>query len=203
MPLVVGVTGGIGSGKSAAARLFEQLGAGLVDTDAIAHELTQAGEPAVTEIAHRFGAEFLDAKGALDRARMRERVFSDAASRAELEAILHPLIRQRVRHLVGLAKSPYVLVLIPLLVESGGYPDLVHRVLVIDCDEAVQIERVMARNNLTELQIRAIMRAQAGRQERLAIADDVINNSGTLDDLRRQVEVLDGRYRELAAMEEH
>jgi len=196
--LVVGVTGGIGCGKSTAARLFVDCGAGLVDTDAIALALTQAGQPAMQEIARRFGAEFITPAGALDRQRMRSRVFSDPAAKADLEAILHPLIRVEVARQVRGCDKRYVLVLIPLLVETGGYPGLVQRVLVVDADEHVQIARTMARSALTEEQVRAIMRTQATREQRLAAADDIIENNGDLEHLRTQVEALHARYLELA-----
>jgi|SRR6476661_5077584 len=196
---VVGVTGGIGSGKSTAADMFAEYGAGLVDTDAIALALTQAGQPAVLEIARRFGPEYVTAEGALDRARMRAQVFSDPAAKRDLEAILHPLIRTQVAAQVRSATAPYVMILIPLLVETGGYPTLVKRILVVDADERTQIERTMARSALTEDQVRAIMRTQVSRQERLAAADDIIDNNGGLDHLRSQVEALHRAYLRLAA----
>jgi dephospho-CoA kinase len=195
--LVVGVTGGIGSGKSTAARLFAECGAGLVDTDEIALSLTQPGQPAVQEIARRFGPEYITPAGALDRQRMRSHVFSDPAAKAELEAILHPLIRTQVAEQVRGCDAPYVLVLIPLLVETGGYPTLVQRILVVDADEAVQIARTMARSALSEEQVRAIMRTQATREQRLAAADDIIDNNGDLDRLRLQVQALHARYLEM------
>jgi dephospho-CoA kinase len=196
---VVGVTGGIGSGKSTAADMFAEYGAGLVDTDAIALALTQAGQPAVLEIARRFGPEYVTPEGALDRARMRARVFSDPAAKRDLEAILHPLIRTQVAAQVRSATAPYVMILIPLLVETGGYPTLVKRILVVDADEQTQIERTMARSAHTEHQLRAIMRTQVSRQERLAAADDIIDNNGGLDHLRSQVEALHRAYLRLAA----
>jgi dephospho-CoA kinase len=199
--LVLGVTGGIGSGKSTAARLFAECGAGLVDTDEIALRLTQPGQPAVAEIARRFGPEYLTPAGALDRQRMRNHVFSDPAAKAQLEAILHPLIRMQVAEQVGASDAPYVLVLIPLLVETGGYPTLVQRILVIDADEAVQIARTMARSALSEEQVRAIMRTQATREQRLAAADDIIDNNGDLEQLRLQVQALHARYLEMARRE--
>ena len=199
--LVVGVTGGIGSGKSTAARLFAECGAGLVDTDEIALRLTQPGQPAVAEIARRFGPEYLAPSGALDRQRMRNHVFSDPAAKAQLEAILHPLIRMQVAEQVRASDAPYVLVLIPLLVETGGYPTLVQRVLVVDADEAVQIARTMARSALSEEQVRAIMRTQATREQRLAAADDIIDNNGDLEQLRLQVQALHARYLEMTRRE--
>ena len=199
--LVVGVTGGIGSGKTTAARLFAECGAGLVDTDEIALRLTQPGQPAVAEIARRFGPKYLTPAGALDRQRMRSHVFSDPAAKAQLEAILHPLIRMQVAEQVRASDAPYVLVLIPLLVETGGYPTLVQRVLVVDADEAVQIARTMARSALSEEQVRAIMRTQATREQRLAAADDIIDNNGDLEQLRLQVQALHARYLEMTRRE--
>jgi dephospho-CoA kinase len=199
--LVIGVTGGIGSGKSTAARMFAECGAGLVDTDEIALKLTQPGQPAVAEIARRFGPEYLTPAGALDRQRMRGHVFSDPAAKAQLEAILHPLIRMQVAEQVRASDAPYVLVLIPLLVETGGYPTLVERILVIDADEAVQIARTMARSALSEEQVRAIMRTQATREQRLAAADDIIDNNGDLEQLRLQVQALHARYLEMTRRE--
>jgi dephospho-CoA kinase len=199
--LVVGVTGGIGSGKSTAARLFAECGAGLVDTDEIALRLTQPGQPAVAEIARRFGPQYLTPAGALDRQRMRSHVFSDPGAKAQLEAILHPLIRMQVAEQVRASDAPYVLVLIPLLVETGGYPTLVQRVLVVDADEAVQIARTMARSALSEEQVRAIMRTQATREQRLAAADDIIDNNGDLEQLRLQVQALHARYLEMTRRE--
>lgn len=199
MTLVVGVTGGIGSGKSTVAALFQELGAAIVDTDAIAHEITRPGQAALEAIRVRFGEEYLGADGALYRGRMRALVFSDPAARRDLEAILHPLIRTETADRVARAEAPYVLLLIPLLVESGGYPELVNRVLVVDCDEQLQIERTQRRSGLTEEQVRAIIAAQASRARRLALADDVIDNNGPLGVLQEQVRRLHARYLELAA----
>jgi dephospho-CoA kinase len=201
--LVVAVTGGIGSGKSAAARLFAEYGAAVVDTDAIALALTQPGQPATQEIARHFGAEYLTGAGALDRARMRSHVFADPAAKRELEAILHPLIRSEVAAQVQAADAPYVLVLIPLLVETGGYPALARRVLVIDAQERTQIERTMTRSALTEEQVEAIVRTQATRQQRLAVADDIIDNNGDMEHLRAQVQALHRRYLEMAEHAAH
>jgi dephospho-CoA kinase len=195
---VVGVTGGIGSGKTTVARMFQALGAAVVDTDEIAHRLTAGPTPAVQAIVERFGIEYRAADGALDRARMRALVFSDPAARRELEAILHPLIRQDATQRVAAADAPYVVLLVPLLVEKGGYPDLTSRVLVVDCDEAIQVERTMRRSGLSEAQVRAIMAAQASRALRLLEADDVIVNNGALAELEAEVRVLHERYLALA-----
>jgi dephospho-CoA kinase len=200
MTLIVGLTGGIGSGKSAAASLFEELGAALVDTDAIAHELTAPGGAAIEPIRAAFGDDAIAANGALDRAAMRRKVFADPEAKARLEAILHPMIRTEADRRSAAARAPYVVLVVPLLVESGGYRSRVQRVAVVDCPEEVQVARVMSRSGLSEEDARAIMAAQAGRQQRLAVADDVIDNGGDLPVLRRQVEALHRRYLEMAAV---
>lgn len=184
---VVGLTGGIGSGKSAVAERFAELGADIVDTDAIAHALTAPGGAAMPAIAGSFGAGVVAADGRLDRAAMRERVFGDAALRTRLEAILHPLIREEaLRQLAG-GQGAYAVLAVPLLFEKGGYLELVDRTLVVDCPEETQLARVMARSSLPADAVRAIMAAQLPRAERTARADDVIDNSGGLDKLALQV----------------
>ena len=198
-PFVVGLTGGIGSGKSAVADRFAGLGAALVDTDAIAHELTGPGGAAMPAIAAAFGDCVVQANGALDRTAMRALAFSDGSARARLEAILHPMIRAESDARVRRAEAPYVILAVPLLVESGSFRERCDRVLVVDCPEAMQVERVRARNGLSEQQVRAIMAAQASRAERLAVADDVVDNSGSLDALDDRVAELDGEYRALAS----
>jgi len=197
--LVVGLTGGIGSGKTTVAKLFETLGAGLVDTDEIAHELTRAGQPAVEQIRKQFGQEYLDAEGAMHRARMRTLVFSDAQARSRLEAILHPLIRAAAQARVDSLPAAYVLLVVPLLVEAGSYRGQVQRVLVVDCDEELQVTRVMRRGGLSEQQARAIIASQATREQRLLAADDVISNNAGLAELAEQVRRLHTRYLALAA----
>jgi len=197
-PLVVGITGGIGCGKSTAAAMFVGRGAGLIDTDAIAHQLTAPGSVALAEIERSFGAEYLTSEGTLDRPRLRQRIFSDAGAKHDLERILHPLIRQEVDRQIAASRAPYVLVAIPLLVETGSYRDLVQRILVVDCDETTQIARTRQRSGIDEDQVRAIMCAQVSRTERLAAAHDVIDNDGSLDTLERQVDALDAAYRALA-----
>ena len=201
MTFVVGVTGGIGSGKSTVTDLLAEHGAAVVDTDAIAHELTGANGAAVSAIAAAFGVEVLRADGGLDRAEMRRLVFSDALARARLETILHPMIRRESEarcDAAGAQDAPYVLLAVPLLVETGGYRERVARVLVIDCSEDVQVSRVMARSGLSADQVRAIMATQVSRAERLAIADDVVVNDGDLDSLRDQLDVLHERYLTMA-----
>lgn len=197
-PFCVGLTGGIGSGKSTAADLFAALGAEIVDTDEIARELTRAGGAAMPAIREAFGPRFVAPDGALDRAAMRAIVFRDPEARAKLEAILHPLIRERARARVAAARAPYVVLVVPLLFETGAYCDLVERVAVVDCSEAEQVRRASARGALPAETVRAIMAAQLPRAERLRRADDVLDNGGDLDALRRQVERLHERYLELA-----
>jgi dephospho-CoA kinase len=196
--LVVGVTGGIGSGKTTAVKLFEALGASVVDTDAIAHALTQPGGAAIPAIRARFGAAYVQADGGLDRAAMRALAFSDAHARRDLEAILHPMIRAQSKAQVEAASGPYVLLVVPLLVESGSYRTTVDRVLVIDCDEAQQVERVQRRSGLSAAQVRAIMASQATRAQRLQAADDVLRNDAGEGELAEQVRALHARYLSLA-----
>ncbi len=200
MTFRVGLTGGIGSGKSAAASLFEALGAAVVDTDVIAHELTAPGGAAIESIRNAFGDEVIDARGALDRAAMRRKVFADASAKVRLEAILHPMIRTEADSRSAAARAPYVVLVVPLLVESGGYRSRVRRVAVVDCPEEVQVARVMTRSGLSAEEARAIMAAQVSREQRLAVADDVIDNGGDLAALRPQVEALHRRYLEMAAV---
>jgi dephospho-CoA kinase len=195
---VIGLTGGIGSGKSAAADEFQRLGATLVDTDAIAHELTAAGGAAIPEIARQFGKAFVDASGAMDRKRMRDLVFSDAEEKQRLEALLHPMIRAESERRIAAATGSYVIYVVPLLIESAGHRERVARVLVVDCPEALQISRVRQRSNLPDAQIRRIIDSQIQRERRLAAADDVIDNSGDIDALHKQVGVLHRKYLALA-----
>jgi len=195
---VIGLTGGIGSGKSAAADGFAACGAAIVDTDRIAHELTAAGGAALAPLLDAFGPAILQEDGALDRGAMRRLVFADATQRKRLESILHPLIRQESDRQVNRAaetNAPYVVLVVPLLVESGNYRERVQRVVVVDCDESLQIARVMARNGLSEAEVRAILRAQISREARLAAADDVIDNSGDMANLKRQVNMLNANFR--------
>jgi dephospho-CoA kinase len=197
-PFIVGLTGGIGSGKSAAADRFATLGATVVDTDAIAHALTAAGGAAMPAIREAFGAGVVTADGSLDRAAMRTLAFSQPAARERLEAILHPMIRAESARRCAAAPGAYVILAVPLLIESGNYRDRCDRICVVDCPEALQIERVRARSGLDEAQIRAIMGAQASRAGRLAAADDVIDNSGTLEALHARIDALDALYRAAA-----
>ncbi|MBA3032108.1 MAG: dephospho-CoA kinase [Rhodocyclaceae bacterium] len=202
---IVGLTGGIGSGKSEAANCFAALGAAVVDTDAIAHALTAAGGAAIEPIRAAFGSAVLTPDGALDRVAMRQRVFADPAERVRLESILHPLIRAASEEQIrcssdktASADFPYVVLVVPLLTESGGYRERVNRVLTVDCPEETQIARTMARSAMSRSEVEAIMAVQAKRQDRLAIADDVIVNDAGLDRLREQTALLHSRYLQLA-----
>ena len=196
---VVGLTGGIGSGKSTVADLFVAQGAPLVDTDAIAHELTAAGGDAMPALRDAFGPAIADAAGALDRAAMRRLAFADPLARSRLEAILHPLIRDLSAQRCRAAAAPYVILAVPLLVESGSYRERCQRILVVDCPESLQIERVMARSGLSAEEARAILAAQASREQRLAIADDVLINDGERTILYPQVATLHLKYLQMAA----
>lgn len=199
MPLVVGLTGGIGSGKSAVAEAFAALGAPVVDTDAIAHELSAAGAPGQRAVAAVFGPAAVAGDGSLDRGWLRTQAFADPAFRIRLEALLHPLIRDEADRRVVTWQAPYGLLVVPLLLERGGARSRVQRVLVVDCPEETQVARVVARSGLSGSEVRSIMAAQLTRAARLAQADDVIDNSGPLDAVAPQVAALDRRYREIAA----
>jgi dephospho-CoA kinase len=194
LSLVVGLTGGIGSGKSAAADEFARLGATVVDTDAIAHELTGPGGAAVPEVQRLFGRALLDSSGAMDRKRMRDLVFSDPEEKARLESLLHPMIRAESGRRIASAKGPYVVHVVPLLIESPDYRAKVDRVLVVDCPEALQVARVRQRSGLPEGEIRRIIASQIQREKRLAAADDVIDNSGPIAALQQQVRQLHENY---------
>ena len=198
--LLVGLTGGIGSGKTTVANLFAALGVPLIDTDLFAHELTARGGAAIEPIRAAFGDAVIAADGSLDRAAMRARAFGDSDARRRLEAILHPMIRERTVHAIeAAAREAYAIVVVPLLVESGAWQSWLDRILVVDCPEQVQIERVMKRSALTREQVLAILSAQATRQARLAAADDVIDNTGAVRELHERVDALHRRYLALAS----
>lgn len=198
MPPVIALTGGIGSGKSSVAAIFKELGAAIIDTDEIAHQLTAPGQPGARAIGEQFGSGYLREDGALDRDRMRKLAFSDPAAKKNLEAILHPMIRAGVDTAVKAAHAPYVVIVVPLLLETGAYRELAQRVLVIDCSEEQQIARVMRRNALAADAVRAIMASQVSRSERLKHADDIIRNQTSLAALRAEVVALHREYLELA-----
>jgi dephospho-CoA kinase len=196
--LRIGLTGGIASGKSTVADMFAALGIPIIDTDVIARELVEPGQPALEEIRRRFGDGVIDASGNLDRMAMRKIVFADAKARRDLEAILHPRIGAETRLRSKQADGPYQVIVVPLLLDSA-LRNFVDRILVVDCDEETQIHRLLARDAETSEQARKILAAQATREERLAIANDVVVNDSDLDALLTQVADLDIKYRRLAA----
>lgn len=201
--LQIGLTGGIGSGKSRVADMLAERGAALIDADLIAHEITAPGGAAIPALVKAFGPACLRPDGAMDRDAMRARAFADPAAKATLEGITHPLIRrlteERAEAIRAAGAHPYLVHVVPLLVESGVWRARVGRVLVVDCQESTQIARVMARNGFSRAQVEAIMAKQATRAQRLAVADDVIDNDGPPEALAPQVDRLDALYRGLSA----
>ena len=199
MSYVVVMTGGIGSGKTAVSDRLQALGACVVDADVISRELTAAGGAAMPALVAEFGPEVQAADGSLDRDRMRALVFADAGQKKRLEAILHPMIRaEAFRQVQAAADAPYVLVVVPLLVESQDYLKIADRVLVVDCPEEIQVERTMRRSGLARDQVERIIAAQAPRSARLALADDVVVNDSGLDELTAKVDRLHARYLQAA-----
>ena len=189
----IALTGGIGSGKSLVAELFAKLGVAIIDTDIIARELVLPGKPALFEISHAFGRDVLTAKGELDRAKLARVTFSNASLRKQLESILHPRIRAEVRTRLQKLDTPYAIVVIPLLVETGQV-EAYNRVLVVDSNESTQVQRVRNRDQRSDQQIQDIMQAQASRTERLSWADDIIENNGTVENLEQNVARLHQTY---------
>ena len=198
MVFAVGLTGGIGSGKTTISDLFAELGVEIIDTDEIARSLTSRAQGAMTAIEAHFGPDVIASDGSLDRARMRELAFLDPQARETLQQILHPLIREEVQRRLAATASAYAIVVVPLLVESRGY-DFSNRILVVDCSEEQQIARVMQRSGLSREQVEAIMATQTTRNNRLAVADDVIRNDGEIGTLREQVKLLHEQYLALAS----
>ncbi len=191
---VVGLTGGIGSGKSLAADCFRELGAAIVDTDLIAHQLTAPGGAAIAAIREAFGERVIDPQGALDRAAMREMVFADAAQRQTLEAILHPMIRERASVEAVEGREPYAVLVVPLLFETGAYRGLIGQSVLIDCPVELQIERVQRRSGLARAEIERILASQAPRAVRLQLADAVVENRGEPAALRETIAALHNRF---------
>lgn len=196
----VGLTGGIGSGKSTVAGLFRQCGAFVIDADAISHQLTRQGGEAIPAIREAFGDDYIDNDGAMNRYRMRQLVFGDTGARQRLEHILHPMIRNALLvQAHGATDAPYLLLVVPLLLEAVGYTGLVQRILVVDCAEKTQVERTIQRSKLEAGEVRNIIAQQIEREARLQRADDIIRNDGDLASLREQVELLHRRYLTLAS----
>jgi dephospho-CoA kinase len=196
--LRIGLTGGIASGKSIVTQRFAELKVPVIDADVVARRVVEPGEPGLDQVVRRFGPAVLDASGKLDRRALRELIFSDVSARQALDAILHPLIRAAMEQQAADAKGPYLVMAIPLLIESGRAHERVNRVLVVDVDEAQQIERVQARDGSSAEQARAILASQASRETRLTAADDVLKNSGSVADLRQAVDDLHRKYLHLA-----
>lgn len=190
---IVGLTGGVGSGKSTAARELERLGAFVIDADQVARDVVEPGTPALAEIAAHFGADILDPEGRLDRARLRGIVFADPAERAWLERLLHPLINRTLAERIAEAGAPYSVLVSPLLLETSQH-EMVRRILVVDCPEEIQVQRTSERDRCSPEQVRGIMAAQASRSERLEKADDVVRNDGDLDHLLAQVREIHETY---------
>ncbi|HMJ49038.1 MAG TPA: dephospho-CoA kinase [Burkholderiales bacterium] len=201
MPFTVGLTGGIGCGKSIAAQKFADRGVQVVDTDAISHRLTAPGGPALAAIRRHFGNEVFNSDGSLDRAQLRNRIFSNPRAKKKLETLLHPLIRADALQQLARATTPYAVLVVPLLLETDNWRKLVQRVLVVDCDEKEQIARAMARSRLSEAEVRAIMATQLSRSARLRLADDVLSNTSSLEQLQQQVDNLHQKYLRLSQQE--
>src|SRR5688572_12633932 len=197
--LVVGLTGGIASGKSLVGAMFVKLGAALIDTDVVAREVVALGEPGLAAVGAEFGPKVLLPSGELNRPALRSLVFADDAKRRALEAILHPLIRSRTREKLAELEAPYALVAVPLLVETS-FGEIVDRILVVDCPESLQLERLVRRDAIPKAEALAMVRAQVDRATRLKAAHDIIDNSGTTEATRRQVELAHRRYLDLAAL---
>ncbi len=196
--LRIGLTGGIGSGKSTVSTRFAELGIPVIDADVAARAVVLPGSAGLAQVAQRFGPGVLSANGELDRRALRDLIFADPASRQALDALLHPLIRAEMDRQAAAAVGPYLVLVIPLLVEGGRARDRIDRVLVVDVDEAVQLQRVQARDGGSAEQARAILASQASRAARLSAADDVLLNSGSVAELRHAVDKLHERYLQLA-----
>jgi len=195
MTFCIGLTGGIGCGKSTVAELFRGYGAGIIDTDAISHQLTQTGGAAIAPIRAEFGNTYITAEGTLDRAKMRRLVFADGDAKQRLEKILHPLIFEQAKaQLQRMQTKPYIIIVVPLLPESPEYRRLVQRVLVVDCDEDTQVARIIKRSGMTAREVQVIIEQQTPRDARLQLADDVIHNDDGMDNLSEQVAVLHRLY---------
>lgn len=194
MKLCIGLTGGIGCGKSTVASLFAKLGASIIDTDIIAHQLTQANGDAISAIRKEFGSDFIDKTGALDRTKMRKLIYSDKGAKIKLEKLLHPMILEKTVKMLAQQTGPYTLVIVPLLPESPAFQQLVQRILVVDCSPETQISRVVMRNGMTDSEVRGIIARQTSRTKRLNCANEIIYNDGDLDNLAHQVITLHNIY---------
>lgn len=198
MPLIIGLTGGIGCGKTSVSKRFSELGVCVIDTDQISRQMTQRGGASISEIRRDFGDSFITEEGSLDRERMRALVFNDEPSRRRLESILHPLIQTEAFRIAASALPPYLIMVVPLLLETPGYRDRIDLVLTVGCDEQSQIERTMKRSGLSEQEVRSIMSAQITWQDRIQQSDDLIINNGDLAHLEDQVDSLHLKYLSLS-----
>lgn len=196
--LKIGVTGGLGSGKTAVSQAFARLGVPVIDTDDISRALTSVEGAALPRLREAFGDSIFSADGSLNRKALRALILNDSVAKSRLETILHPMILQEVTNQLARVNDSFVMIVVPLLVETGAYDNIINRVLVVDCDEATQVHRALARGGWEESEIRAMMAAQASRQTRLKQADDVINNDGGIDALTAQVAALNEKYHALA-----
>ena len=201
MTFVVGLTGGIGCGKSSTSQFFSDLGIDVIDTDVIARQLTQPNGSAISLIQNTFGSSIIAADGTLDRNKMRDLVFANSELRHKLEQILHPLILKAVIRRIKQSQAPYVIVVIPLLFETNDYNHLIQHILVIDCDEQQQLLRTMERSNLSEQKVRSIMATQVTRETRIQKADDVILNNQDIEYLKAQILLLHHKYLALSKNE--
>ncbi|MCW9023699.1 MAG: dephospho-CoA kinase [Gammaproteobacteria bacterium] len=195
--LIVGLTGGIGSGKTTVANYFEKLGVPVIDTDVLARELVMSGQPALDELVQTFGSDIINIDGTLDRRTLRQQVFVSTEKRKQLEAILHPRIRDAVRNQLANLSTDYCIIVIPLLFEAKQ-GDLVQRILVVDCDEQQQVDRTQLRDKVEKSDVEHIMATQAERSTRLSKADDIIHNTSSIQELQQQVEILHDKYLQLA-----
>ena len=196
--LRIGLTGGIASGKSTVTARFAELGVPVIDADVASRTVVEPGKTGLAQVVARFGAQMLDAGGRLDRKALRSMIFNDSASRQALDAILHPLIRAEMERQAAIARGPYLVMAIPLLIEAGNPHERVNRVLVVDTDETLQIQRVQLRDGTSAEQARAILASQASREARLAAADDVLSNTGSVAELRQAVDLLHEQYLQLS-----
>jgi dephospho-CoA kinase len=203
--MIIGLTGGIGSGKTTVANAFAVLGVPIVDTDEISHSISRPGQPGSEAVLAAFGTAYIDPQGAIDRQALRQLVFADPASRRRLEQLMHPLIRSTaIKQINGLpANTPYAILVVPLLFETGSYSELISRSISVDCPEALQIQRVMQRSGLSEAMARSIMSSQLNRESRNTQADDIIDNTGTELELTQRVEQLHSVYLQLANTRHH
>ena len=197
-PFVVVLTGGIAAGKTAVSDLFARRDVPVIDTDQIAHEIVEPGQPALKQIAEAFGPEFLGADGRLDRRKMRNAIFSNPQHKDRLEGILHPAIVAEADRRIAQTEAPWCILVVPLLTETSLLPSI-DRVLVVDVEESVQIERVMARDKISQPQAQSILAAQTSRRQRLTLADDILDNSGSLEQLKTAVNELQRKYTTLAS----